>query len=238
MAVAVDPAGNIFISDSGNNVLRKVDANGEISTFVSNNLINNPYGIAIDGSGNIYLADSQNHAIRKITSAGQMTTIAGTLGQSGYSGDGGDATAAKLNMPSGIAIDQSGNIYISDNNSVIRQISTLGKITTIAGTGEEGYFGDRGKPTDAKLHAPKGIAIAADGSILFADSGNNRIRRISPDGELIDTIAGTGETGYFDNVHAMEAKLSSPQALAVASNGYIYVADTGNSVIRVIKPAN
>jgi DNA-binding beta-propeller fold protein YncE len=129
-------------------------------------------------------------------------------------------------------------VYITDNNSVIRRIAD-GRITTIAGTGVEGYSGDGGKAIDAMLLSPKGIAIAKDGSIIFADASNNRIRRITPETELIETIAGTGEAGYTgDGGAAHLATLSNPHGIAVDAAGNIYVAEAGNSVVRVIKPAN
>lgn len=253
LSVAVDGSGNIYISDTGNNVVRQVDVNGEIHTIIGTGaqgssgdngpasaaLIYGPNGIAFDASGNLYLADSQNHIIRKVSTSGIITTIAGTPGQSGYSGDGGNATSARLDTPVAIAIDHDGTIYFSDHSSVIRRISPSGKISTIAGTGEEGYSGDGGKATDAKLLAPKGIAIATDGSIIIADSGNNRIRRIVPETGVIDTIAGTGEAGYSgDGGLAVNAKLSNPQGVATGSNGKIYVAESGSSVVRLIRPAN
>ena len=251
--VAADASGNIYISDTGNNVIRKVNGNGEINTIIGTGAqgssgdlgqaleakVFNPNGIAFDASGNLYFADTENHTIRKVSASGQITTIAGTPGQSGYEGDGGDATSAKLNSPYGLAIDHDGNVYFSDNNSVIRRISTLGKITTFAGSGEQGYNGDGAKATSAALLAPKAIAIDAQGNILVADSGNNRIRRITLQTGLIDTIAGTGTAGYTgDHGQAVNATLSNPQGIAVASNGNIYVAESGNSVVRLIKPAN
>jgi sugar lactone lactonase YvrE len=253
LAVAVDASGNIYISDTGNNVIRKVDANGEINTIIGTGeqgssgdngpalaaSIHDPNGIAVDASRNIYFADTDNHTIRKVTTSGQISTIAGTTGQAGYTGDNGDAASAKLDSPNGIAIANDGTIYFSDHNSVIRRISTSGKITTIAGTGEEGYSGDGGKAINAMLLAPKAIAITSDGSLLVADSGNNRIRKIARETGIIETIAGTGEAGHAgDGGQAVNATLSNPQGLAIASNGYIYVAESGSSVIRLIKPAN
>jgi sugar lactone lactonase YvrE len=254
LAVTTDAEGNIYLSDAGNNVLRKVSAaDGAITTIAGNvtqgstgdngpaslALINLPNGMATDTNGNLYFADSQNHIIRKISSSGVITTLAGTPGEDGYIGDGGSALSAKLSAPAGIAIDKSGVIYFTDNNSVIRRIGTDGKITTIAGTGIEGYGGDGSKAIEAKLLAPKGIAVAPDGSVLVADAGNNRIRKISVETGIIETIAGTGETGYEgDGGLAVNAKLSSPQGLAIDSDGNIYVAESGNSVIRIIKPVN
>ncbi len=250
--VAADANGNVFINDAANLVLRKVNASGVITTIAGKQefgtgyggdngpateaIFDNPTGLAVDAEGNLYVADSHNHVIRKISTTGHITTIAGIPEQAGYSGDGGPATAARLNEPIGIAVDADGTIYITDNSAVIRKISG-GTITTIAGTGEEGFSGDGGLATKATLMFPKGIAVAKDGSIVFADNGNNRIRRISGDG-LIDTIAGTGSFGYSgDGGPAIEAEIANPQGMAVDAAGNIYFAEAQNSVVRVIRPA-
>lgn len=249
-AIAVDLKGNLYISDAGNNVIRKVDAaTAKISTITGkvrqgwsgdngpavDALINNPNGLAADAHGNLLFVDSQNHTVRKISSDGTISTVAGTPSEAGYSGDGGPATKAKLSYPAGIAIDATGNIYVSDNSRLIRRIGVDGNISTFAGNGQQGYSGDGGKARDAQLLAPKGIAIAIDGSILVADAGNNCIRRIRPESEIIETIAGTGEAGYSgDGGMAIKAKMSNPQGIAVDAKGNIYVAESGNSVIRII----
>jgi sugar lactone lactonase YvrE len=250
---AIDPSGNIYICDAGNNVLRKVSSSGVISTIAgkfmeqghigdggpaSDALIWNPQGITTDSKGNVYFADSQNHTIRKISSTGVITTIAGTPGQAGYSGDGGPATAATLSMPQGVAVDKNDNIYFSDNSSVIRLVSA-GRISTVAGTGVAGFSGDGGKATEAQLQSPKGIAFDIDGSLLVADAGNNRIRSIAPETAIISTIAGDGTYAYKgDGGPADEASIANPYGLAVDAAGNIYIADTDNGVIRVIKREN
>ncbi|HMJ67356.1 MAG TPA: hypothetical protein VK508_00590 [Cyclobacteriaceae bacterium] len=247
--VVADANGNVYINDAANLVLRKVNANGVITTFAGKPELgyagdngpatearfNNPTGLAVDAEGNLYVADSHNHVIRKISTTGNITTIAGIPEQAGYSGDGGPATAARLNEPSGIAIDVDGTMYITDNSAVIRKISG-GTITTIAGTGNGGFSGDGGPAIEATLLFPKGIAIAKDGSIVFADNGNSRIRRISGDG-IIDTIAGTGSFGYSgDGGPAIEAEIANPQGMAVDADGNIYFTEAQNSVVRVIRP--
>ncbi|HZY80581.1 MAG TPA: NHL repeat-containing protein [Cyclobacteriaceae bacterium] len=250
-ALHIDASGNIYISDAANHVLRKVDASGVITTFAGraglqghsgdngpavNATLFNPNGIATDAAGNVYFADSQNHIIRKISTDGTITTIAGTPKQNGYTGDGGPATSAKLHMPQGIAIDPSGNIYISDNNSTIRCISTDGIIRTIAGNGVEGFSGDGNEAIYSQLRIPRGLAIAKDGSILVADAGNGRIRRISPEGKKIETIAGNGEYAYTgDEGPAVDASLANPYGVAIDAAGNIYIADTDNAVIRIIR---
>lgn len=192
-AVAVDAAGNIYISDYGNNRIRKVTlATGVITTIAGNGTegysgdgaaataaeLNNPKGLAVDAQGNIYVADFGNNCIRKITPSGTISTIAGN-NTSGFSGDGGAATAAQLNNPAGIAIDAQGNIYIADaGNNRIRKIAA-GNITTIAGNGKTAFSGNYVPAATASLNNPSGVAIDASGNLYIAETGNNRIRKIS-----------------------------------------------------------
>ena len=249
--VTADTQSNIFIADAGNGVLRKVNNTGVITTIAGgkdrghtgdngpaiNAMITNPHGMVTDAAGNLYFADKQTHAVRKISTTGIITTIAGIPEQAGYTGDGGLATEARLSEPWALAIDSEGVIYITDNNAVVRKIAG-GVITTIAGTGEGGFTGDGGPAIEARLLNPTGIAIAKDGSIVVADAGNNRIRRISADG-IIDTIAGTGSAGYSgDGRPALDAEINGPQGVAVDAEGNIYVAENQNAVVRVIRPVN
>jgi sugar lactone lactonase YvrE len=250
IAVTVDADGEVFIADAANHVVRRVD-DEEISTLVgvggvvgyagdggqaSSALLYNPNGLAVDQAGNIYFADSQNNVVRKVNAGtGIVTTIAG-LGPSnaGYTGDNGPATAAKLNNPYGVAVDSDGNIYISDSgNNVIRKIVD-GVITTIAGTGEEGYSGDGGAATSATFLAMKGIVLDRYNNIFVADAGNNVIRKITEEG-IISTHAGNGQAGYNgDNGPAEQAQLNNPWGVAVDEAGNVYIADTGNSVVRFV----
>jgi sugar lactone lactonase YvrE len=257
LAVAIDAAGNMAIADAGNNVIRFVTAaDGKISTAVGKGgnidtytgdgglatqaTIWNPYAVAMDAAGNIYIADSENNAIRKVTKAtGVITTIAG-LGpdQPGYSGDGGPATAAKINGPNGITIDTNGNVYFTDNgNHVIRKIAN-GIITTIAGTGGTGYSGDGGKAVQAKLsESIIGLTTDAAGNVYFVDSINNVIRKITASTGIITTVAGNGKAAYSgDGGDPLQASLSGPWGVAVDSNGNLYIADTQNGVIRMVTP--
>jgi sugar lactone lactonase YvrE len=193
--VAIDNGGNIAIADRFNNVIRKVTST-TITTVAGQGppilgdyfgdggaptsaKLNQPYGVAVDSAGNIFIADFSNNVIRKVTST-KITTVAGqgpTLG--GYSGDNGPATAAKLNQPSGVAVDTSGNLYIADmGNNVIRKVSTGGTIKTVAGNGTAGYSGDGGAPTSAKLNQPRGVAVDAAGALYIADTQNNVIRKV------------------------------------------------------------
>ena len=187
-------------------------------------------------SGNLYVADNQGERtsiVFKITPAGAISMFAGT-GVSGFTGDGGPATSARLNAPAGIAIDSSNNVYIADtNNARIRKVSAAtGFITTIAGEGFATFSGDGGPATGANLRGPRSMVFDAAGNLYIADTSNNRIRRIDPLGN-ISTFAGTG-TGSFsgDNGVAASATLNAPQGIAIDSAGNLYIADTANHRIR------
>jgi uncharacterized protein (TIGR03437 family) len=195
--VAVDSSGNVYIADQSNHRIRMVNPQGIISTFAGNGAgtpaegafsgdggpavdasLNNPTAIAIDGTGVVYFCDQFNHRIRKVALNGTITTIAGN-GSAGYSGDGGQATAAMLNYPGGMTVDSAGNIYFSDDgNYRTRMISTGGIITTIAGTGVAGFSGDGGPATAASLSGNFGVALDLSANMYIADSVNNRIREV------------------------------------------------------------
>ncbi|HEX7413965.1 MAG TPA: PKD domain-containing protein [Bacteroidia bacterium] len=191
--ITLDAVGNLYIADGGWNLIRKVNTAGIISTYAGNAgmgllgdggaataaSLNNPLGLALDGASNLYIADGQNSRIRKVTkSTGIINTIAGN-GTYGYTGDAGQATAAALNYPEGVALDAAGNLYIADQGNRIRKINTSGIISTIAGNGTMGFLGDMGNATAAELYAPIGVVIDAAGNIYIADIGNNRIRMVS-----------------------------------------------------------
>jgi len=189
--MAFDAAGNLFIADEGNRVIRKVNNFGVISTFAGNNIqgysgdgglatsaqLNNPQGIAFDATGNLYISDTWNHRVRMVNTSGIINTIVGT-GTQGDNGDGGLANVAGINNPAGIAIDPTGNIYIASyGGSVIRKVNSSGIISTFAGiTNTAGYTGDGGLATIAELYLPMGIALDANGSVYIADFNNNVIR--------------------------------------------------------------
>lgn len=190
VAVATDGAGNFYFS-GGNNRVYKVNAAGIMSTIAGGGsmglgdggpatsaTLNRPIGLALDGFGNIYIADAGNVRIRKIDAAGIITTIAGN-GSTGFSGDNGPATNAKLNEPWGLTVDADDNVFFCDyNNSRIRKVSTSGTITTVAGTGSPGFSGDGGPAISAQLYSPSGALLNNNGNLFIADRGNNRIRKI------------------------------------------------------------
>ncbi len=253
--MAADGAGNIFLSDSSNNRIRRVDVvSGMISTVAGigspgssgdngvaiSASVNTPTGILIDGAGNIIFADSANHAVRKLTLAtGFLSTIAGQLGQQGYAGDGGAAFSAVLNTPESVAFDPKGNLFISDTgNNVVRKIdASTGTISTVAGTGKAGFSGDGGVGTAAALDTPWGIATDANGNVYVADLSNQRIRKLSTDG-TISTVVGTGTGTYNgDGELATLANVKDPAAVSVDVAGNLYIADSGNNLIRKVSSA-
>lgn len=249
VGIAIDAMGNIYVADAFNNRIRKVNTSGIISTLAGTGLIgysgdgaaatlaqlNYPTGVAVDAAGNVYINDQGNHCIRKVNTSSIISTIAGT-GVGGYSGDGGNAMLAMLWTPTGIAADAAGNLYIADgvNNQRIRKINTSGIITTIAGTGVQGYFGDGAVATLAQLNNPTGVAVDTGGNVYIADFDNNRIRKIDTGG-IISTIAGTGVQGYSgDGAAATLAQLNRPYGVAVDALGNIYIADYYNQRIRKV----
>jgi trimeric autotransporter adhesin len=246
--VASDSNGNLYVADTSNHRVRRVSGAGIISTIAGNGIagysgdggqavsakLNTPDGLAVDSSGNIYVADSYNHRIRKITSDGVISTFAGT-GAFGYSGDGGQATAAQLYYPHDVAVDVFGNLYIADtNNHRIRKVTSSGIISTVAGTGTAGYSADGVAATTAKLNAPTGLAVDSSGNIYIADTYNHRIRKVTSDG-VINTVAGIGTAGYSgDSTAATLAKLNFPYGVALDSSANLYIADLGNNAIRLV----
>jgi len=192
------------------------------------------YALACDAQGNIYIADSWNNRVRKVTPSGAITTIAGT-GESGSTGDGGPATSARLDCPRGIAVDTQGNIYISDSgNSRIRKIAVGGTITTIAGTDTPGFSGDGAAATGAQLSFPRGLAMDSESNLYVADSINYRIRKINPQG-IISTVAGMGACGpWGDGGPAIEATIGLVQSLALDPNGNLYFTDACFNSVRKV----
>ena len=246
--VAVDVAGNLFIADSLNNRIRKVDINGIITTVAGTNTfgysgdgglavvakLRNPSAVTVDGFGNLFIADTDNNRIRKVDASGIITTIAGN-GTAGYAGDGGIATAASLNGPQGVALDGNGNCYISDTtNHCIRKVDINGIITTFAGIGTAGYSGDGGMATNANLNQPYGITADAYGQVYFADFNNSRIRGVNASG-IISTFAGNGAAGFSgDFSAATNAGLNFPSDICLDASGNLLIADEYNNRIRMV----
>ena len=203
--------------------------------FASKASISTPNGIVLDKAGNIYISDSKGSKIRKVNTSGIISTIAG-WGSAGMSGDGGPATAAKLNFPSGIVIDKAGNIIFSDSyNYRIRKIDTAGIITTIVGTGIAGYTTDDTLAIHSRLNIPCGLALDDDGNLYIADRMNHRIRKVNTSG-VITTIAGNGlATTRGDGGPATLASINRPNDVKISPDGALIIADTYGNAIRKIK---
>jgi len=250
MGVAVGADGTIYISDTHNQRVRVVDASGVIRTMAGTGragfggdggaataaLLHAPGAMAVGADGTVYIADTGNQRVRCVH-AGVMTTMAGD-GVQGFSGDGGPATQAELDAPSGVVLDASGNLYIADmHNQRIRFVDGAGVIHTLAGNGANGFGGDGGVATQAALALPRGLSVDAAGDVIFADSGNQRVRMISPSGN-ITTMIGDGTQGFtVDGATAAQTQLDSPRAVAIAG-GVLVVADSGNGRIREATAAN
>jgi cysteine-rich repeat protein len=246
--VAIDAAGRLFIADTFNHRIVRVETDGSITKIAGNGIagflgdggdatsaeLQGPTSVAVDGIGRVFIADSQNARVRRIELDGTITTIAGT-GVGGYAGDGGPALLAQLANPSGVAVDGLGRVIIADtDNNVIRQIDTEGTITTIAGTGLAGYSGDGGSATSATFSSPQGLAIDTSDRVIIVDSANSVLRRIAADG-TITTIVGNGTGGFSgDGGPATSAELALPFGVAADASGQLYVADTFNRRIRRI----
>ena len=246
IGVAVDRAGNLYIADAFNNRIRKVNVTGVITTVAGNGdarfsgdhaaatnaSLGAPFGVAVDAVGNLYIADTSNHRIRKVDAFGMITTVAGK-GTEGFSGDGGPARQARLNFPTGVTVDRAGKLFITDqSNNRIREVSTAGVITTVAGNGDAGFSGDHAAATRASLNQPVGTAVDAADALYIADTSNHRIRKVSADG-MVTTVAGDGIGGFSgDGSAATKASLNSPGGVAVDAAGNIYIADSYNNRVR------
>jgi hypothetical protein len=199
--------------------------------------INAPNAVVIDALGDVIFADAGGNVIRKVDTKGTMTILAGT-GAGTYTGDGGAALSATLNAPQGVAVDAAGNLFIADTaNHVIREVSAdTGIITTVAGNGTAAFTGDTGLATAASLHSPSSVALDLAGNVYVADTGNHAVRRFFPGG-IITTVAGDGTSGFSgDGGAAKAAALNAPSGVFVDSTNAIYIADTGNAVVRKVDP--
>ncbi|HYR52078.1 MAG TPA: hypothetical protein VET83_05635 [Candidatus Dormibacteraeota bacterium] len=238
---------DLYIADTGNHEIRKVSAATGIITTVAGNggpgssgdagaatsaRLNSPRGIAVASNGDFYIGDRSNNKVRKVTAlTGIITTYAGT-GAAGYSGDGGSALLARMDRLQGIHLASNGDLYIADaNNNAIRRVSSLGIMSTVAGTGTAGFSGDGGPATSARLNAPEAVHLTSSGDLYIADTVNNRIRKIS--GTTITTIAGTGVAGAGgDGGLATSAQLDTPRGIAISSTGAYYIGDRANHKVR------
>lgn len=237
--IVADAAGNLFVADFNNNVIRKITTDGTTSTFVGNGKlvttpgtginagIFHPVAIAIDKQNNLYVSDLSNH-ILKITPSAVLTILAGSLeGKNGS--DNGKGTAATFYTPDGLAVDANNNIYVADdNNNVIRKITPDGQVSTFAGSGVQGKTDGTG--TAAQFMLPLSLTIDASGNLYVGEGGNNDIRKITPAG-VVTTIAGNG-VQVLKNGNALQASFNYPDGLAIDAMGNLYISDSNNNVIR------
>lgn len=257
-AIVYDAQGDLFIADTNNQVVRELSAAGVVTTIAGTGVqgfsgdhgpaaaaeLDSPMGLALDAAGNLYIADSHNHRIRLVSTAtGVITTIAGT-GTAGFSGDGGAAKAAQLDLPTAVALDSAGNVYVADTgNHRIRRVATAGTITTVAGNGVEGFGGDNGPAILASIDSPTGLVLDAAGNLYLADTHNGRVREVSAATGLIATVAGVGVAGgglqqsSGDGGPATAAGMALPRGLTLDASGNLYVADSANHRIRRISSA-
>lgn len=245
VGIAVDATGNVYVADTSNHRIRKITPSGVVTTIAgsTSGFLNGtgtaakfsfPQGIAVDNTGNIFVGDRDNLRIRKIDATGVVTTFAGS---GSYANTDGAGTSASFQIIYGMTIDNSGNIYVSQNdNHVIRKITPSAVVTTFAGTaGSTGS--DNGTGTAAKFNVPSGLACDTSGNIYVADRNNHTIRKITPAGEVITFAGITGASGSNDG-SITTAKFQAPLGVGVDTSGIVYVGDNGNNTIRKIADAS
>jgi sugar lactone lactonase YvrE len=238
--LAVDGEGNLFIGDVGNSRIRKIGVNGVVTTVAGNGKfaysgdggpailasINGPASLAAGTMGDLFFADAFNTRVRKVSSDGTISTVAGGGKPLDGLGDGGPATQARLKLPTSIALDAMGNLFIADfGNNRVRKVDTKGIITTLAGTGEEGFSGDGGPATEARFNRANRLAVDPAGNLFISDTLNFRVRKVSPSG-IVTTVVGTGEAGFSgDGGPAAQARLDAPYFLAIDRTGNLFIGD-------------
>jgi uncharacterized protein (TIGR03437 family) len=250
MGVALDAAGGILIADTNNHRIRQVGTDGHIRNLVGTGVggvgpegmlpaqtpLDGPRGVCTGRGGALFVVDTANHRVLQAAPQPLVITAAGN-GAPGDAGDGGQARLAQLNQPSACALDSAGNLFIADTFSHrIRKVDPSGAISTVAGTGAAGFSGDEGPAIAGSINAPRGVVVDDNGDIFIADTGNNRIRQVTPDG-LIHTIAGQAGAGFSgDGGPAASARINAPGGLLLDGAGDLYFADTGNNRVRRLVP--
>jgi sugar lactone lactonase YvrE len=250
--VAVDGSGNTYVADATNNTIRKITSSGVVTTLAglagspgsvdgtgSAARFDQPIGVAVDGNGNVYVSEQRNATIRKITPAGVVSTLAGLAGSNGSTD--GTGSAARFYLPAGLAIDSSGNIFVADATAdEIRKVTPGGVVTTIAGSPQSAGSND-GTGSAAQFFFPVGLAIDSSGNLFVADANNNEIRKVTPAG-VVTTLGGSAPPsrqpgqaapppGFADGTGSA-AQFNNPEGIALDASGNVYVADSGNNIIR------
>jgi sugar lactone lactonase YvrE len=249
--VTIDGAGNAYVAELYNERIRKVAPDGTTTTLTGNGMTGyvdgtggrngttrflDPNGLAIDGAGTIYVTDSGGGSVRKVAPDGATTTLAGNGGAGSVDGTGGSNGTAEFWFPAGLALDGAGNLFVADaNGNRIRKVAPGGTTTTLTGNGTAGFFdGTGGRNGSTQFKGPDGVAVDGLGNVFIADGGNNRIRKVAPDGTTT-TLAGSGQGGLVDGAGAT-AKFNHPVGLAIDGAGFLYVADSMNHAIRRVAP--